>query len=163
MKKIVAVIVLVLSVGCFAYMNLLTSEDWEYLHKDNERPAITIPESKERYYNEWTCHLRENLSIEIVPVIYDEKEMGSVTIYAEEGQRVTEYALDPEPMEFSNLIKDKWTALITGTDEVCFVSAFLQNGSEGELRIVQRIKTQYGIWDWYEESESYEGPKRDDI
>ena len=66
-------------------------------------------------------------------------------------------------MEFSYEIENKWTSLITGTEEVCFVSAFLQDSPEGELRIVQRIKTHLGIWDWFEESENYKGTQRDDI
>lgn len=141
----------------------MTSEDWEYLQNDNTTPAITLPESGESYYNEWTCHLTENLEIEIVPVIYDEREMGSPTIIAKDSQRIIEYALDPEPMAFSNKILKKWTVLIQGTEEVCFVSAFLQSTPEGELRIVQRIKTHQGVWDWFEESENYKGPQRDDI
>lgn len=163
MKMIIIVTLLILSVGGGAYVGLLTSEDWAYLEEDNTRPAITFPESEESSYNEWTCHLAENLEIQMVPVIYNEIEMGSPTIYAKDSQRVIEYALDPEPMEFSYEIENKWTSLITGTEEVCLVSAFLQDSPEGEVRIVQRIKTHLGIWDWFEESENYKGPQRDDI
>lgn len=163
MKKICAVVLLILSVGCFAYINLLTSDDWEYLQNDNRSPAITIPESGNSYYNEWTCHLTENIEIELVSVIYNETEMGSPTIFAKDAKGIIEYALDPEPIEFSNLIINKWTALITGTEEVCFVSAFLQYLPEGEIRILQRIKTHQGKWDWFEESESHKGPERGDI
>lgn len=163
MKKVAAIIFLILSAGCFAYINLLTAEDWDYLQEDNARPAITIPGSGESFYNEWTCHVTEDLAIEVVQVVYNNKEMGSPTIFAEDGQKIIEYALDPEPMEFSNIIESRWKELITGTEEVCFVSAFLQNSPGSELRIVQRIKTQQDIWDWFEESANFRGPQRDDI
>ena len=80
---------LILSVGGGAYVGLLTSEDWAYLEEDNARPAITFPESEESYYNEWTCHFAENLEIKIAPVIYNEIEMGSPTIYAKDSSRLT--------------------------------------------------------------------------
>ena len=44
-----------------------------------------------------------------------------------------------------------------------FMQKILQDSPEGELRIVQRIKTHLGIWDWFEESENYKGTQRDDI
>lgn len=130
------------------------------MEKDNERPAITFPDSKEEYYNEWHCHSVEGLQFEIVPVTYRRKKMGSPTISAKINREIVEYALDPEPFKFSEIIMDKWRLLIDGVDEVCFVSSYLQDTPEGELRILQRIKTSNGIWDWFEESENYHDHQR---
>lgn len=160
MKKVFAVLLLVLSAGCFAYMNLLSEEDWLYLEKDNEHPAITLSDSGEEYYNEWNCHLGEELELEIVPVTYEGKRMGSPTISVEINNRTIEYALDPEPLKFSKIIIDKWKLLIDRAHEACFVSSFLQNTPDGELRIIQRIKSHKGIWDWYDESKNYQDLQR---
>ena len=160
MKKFVAAALVLLSLGSFAFMNLLTGEDWLYLEKDNERPAITFPDSNEEYYNEWHCHSVEDLELDIVPVTYDGKKMGSPSIIAKNDKGIVEYALDPEPLKFSQIIMDKWRFLFDGVDEACLVSSYLQDTPDGELRILQRIKTSKGLWDWFEESENFQGHQR---
>lgn len=163
MRKMVAVAFLLFSVGCFAYMNLLTSEDWQYLDEDNKHPAITFPNSNEEYYNEWQCHSVEDLELEMVPVTYQGKKMGSPTIFTKNDKGIVEYALDPEPLKFSEIIMNKWKLLIDDVEEVCLVSSYLQDTPEGELRILQRIKTSKGIWDWFKESENYHGYQRSNL
>lgn len=36
MKKFLVILLLTISVGCFAYKTLLNEEDWVYLEKDND-------------------------------------------------------------------------------------------------------------------------------
>ncbi len=96
MKKMVTILFLILSVGCFAYINLLIDEDWLYLENDNKTPAITLPDSNEEHYNEWSCYPTQDL--------IQKKKMGSPTIVVENDKGTIEYAFDPGPMVFSKII-----------------------------------------------------------
>jgi len=160
MKKVLLVLLLISSSFVFAWVAvndfeaLLIHGDWLDLEEDNLRPVITITGTNEEYYNEWDCYDSRELEVVSVEVTYrGEENYRSPTVYAYKNGKLIEFSLDPVPLANSKKVIKTWKNLIHDSISTCMKSAFLQNTSESELRIVDRIKTQNGVWDFYKDYE----------
>lgn len=156
MKKFVIALTFIIAttaacLACIPDRNfLLTDEDLEYTIEDNQRPAISIPETGERYFNEWRCMNARKITITTVENDYNGiKE--SPTLYAYYNGKNVEYATDPDINWNVEFMMDHWHNIIKSSEEVCIFSAYLQETPEGDLRYIERIKTEVGIWDRYDD------------
>jgi hypothetical protein len=152
MKKFVITFtfIIVTCAACLAcipdWRTILTGEDLEYTIEDNQRPAISIPETGEKYFNEWHCMNSREITITTVEIEYDGTK-ESPTLYANYNGKNIEYATDPDINWNVVFMMEHWRNIIKNSDEVCLFSAYLQETPDGDLRYIERIKTEVGIWD----------------
>jgi hypothetical protein len=152
MKKIFIsfLLITVTTAACLACIPsmkfLLTKEDLEYTMEDNQAPAISIPETGEKYFNEWHCMDANEITITTVEIDYDGIK-DSPTLYANYNGKDVEYATDPDINWNVDLMMNHWHHIIKNSKEVCIFSAYLQETPEGDLRYIERIKTERGVWD----------------
>ena len=142
--------IIITTAACLACIpdwgSLLTEEDLEDSIEDNQRPAISIPETGEKYFNEWHCLDASEITITTIEIDYNGVKQ-SPTLYAYYKGKNVEYATDPDINWNVEVMMDHWRNIIKNSEEVCIFSAYLQETPEGDLRYIERIKTEVGIWE----------------
>jgi hypothetical protein len=152
MKKFVIsfTFIIVTTAACLAFIpetnSLLTESDLEYTIVDNQRPAISLPETGKKYFNEWHCMNASDITITTIEIDYDGIKQ-SPTLFAHFNGKDVEYATDPDINWNVEVMLDHWQNIIKSSEEVCIFSVYLQETPDGDLRYIERIKTEVGIWD----------------
>ncbi len=154
-KKIILIILLpialILSILLLLFYgtnySVLEVKDLYMMLEDNKTPAITIPETKEEYFNKWQCFSVKDINITEAEVDYRGwRKVPSIDIKTK--KRSISFDIDPEKKWDNELVLRKWSNLISKERSVCIFGAFLQKEENGmELWYIQRIKTKRGYWD----------------
>jgi hypothetical protein len=149
-KKSLIIFFCIITTSAFAWIAnnenaILTEEDWQYTEEDNQHPAITKPETGEKYFNEWHCFKTNDIKITLVEIDYNGIKQ-SPTIYTSIDGKFVEYAIDPDINWDTDKVIAHWNDLIENDLDVCIFGVYLQETLDGELRYIERIKTHNGTW-----------------
>ena len=158
MKNVLILIFLIVTTSSFAWVSLdrdhasiLTEADWQYMEEDNQKPAITIPETGEEYYNKWHCFSSSDIELLFVEIYYD-KEKLSPTITTSNDGKYIEFAIDPDRDWDENKVMEYWKSLQRESPSICIFAVYLQETPNGELHYIERIKTLHATWDRNDET-----------
>jgi hypothetical protein len=114
--------------------------------KDNERPALSFPDTGKKYFNEWHCFESQSFQLLTSKINYDRLKDVPTLFYEEEDQRI-EFTIDPDVDWDIVKIMAFWKELLKKSKYTCLFSVHLQEGPEGEVRYIERLKTDEGFWD----------------
>ncbi len=127
--------------------SVLGPKDIFIMIKDNKEPAITIPETKEKYFNNWKCFAINNIEITESEVnYYGWHKVPSINVKTKKG--LMSFDIDPDIKWNNELVLKKWKELISSERSICIFGAFLQKENDGSsVWYIQRLKTKRGYWD----------------
>jgi hypothetical protein len=114
--------------------------------EDNKEPAITIPGTKEEYFNKWQCFDIKNIEIAEAEIDYNGRRIVPY-IQVNSGKHSLQFNVDPVINKDTKIIINKWKELIRDQKAVCIFAAYLQTDPDGaSVWYINKLKTKAGYW-----------------
>jgi hypothetical protein len=127
----------------------LNISDIKMMIEDNREPAITIPATKEQYFNKWKCFDVKSLEIDEAEIEYNGRQIVPY-IQVNSSNHSFQFNVDPVIHRGDHkIIINKWKELIRNQKSVCIFAAYLQTDPDGtSVWYISKIKTEAGYWDF---------------
>ena len=127
--------------------SVLGISDVKMMIEDNKSPAITIPATKEQYFNKWQCFDVKTIEISEAEIDYNEKRIVPY-IQVNSNKRSLQFNVDPVINWDKKVVINKWKELANNQKSICLFAAYLQTDPDGtSIWYIDRIKTKAGYWD----------------
>lgn len=134
--------------------SILTLEDFLYWRNGKQTQAISIPETGEKYYNEWKCFKLKNVKVSEVTLDYSSSPRILPILEVKDGKSIFEFDIDPTYNWNKDAVINKWTSLINNQEKICIFSAYLQKDPDlTSVWMISKIKTKNGYWNISEHSQ----------
>lgn len=156
-KTFIVIIILSLTSGMILFLlsnySILNLGDFVYWYKENMNPAISIPETGEKYYSKWQCFRLTDAKITEVTLDYATSPRILPIIELNDGSKKLEFDIDPNYNWNKDQVVKKWSDLIQKQEKICIFAAFLQKDPDlTSVWMIIKIKTSIGEWDISENS-----------
>jgi len=129
--------------------SVLNISDIKMMIEDNKSPAITIPTTKEQYFNKWQCFNVKSIEIAEAEIDHNGKQIVPY-IQVRLNKRSFQFNVDPVIHRGDQkVILNKWEKLIHNQKDICIFGAYLQRDPDGtSVWYISKIKTKAGYWDF---------------
>ncbi len=129
--------------------SVLNISDLKMMIRDNKDPAITIPSTREQYFNKWQCFSVKHIEIAEAKI---ELNKAQTVPYIQVSSNNHNFQFNVDPVIHrgdQKIIINKWKELIRNQKSVCIFAAYLQTDPDGtSVWYIGKIKTKAGYWDF---------------
>jgi hypothetical protein len=154
-KKIIcyttSIIILIIAVTAFIFLSsnysILRIDDIATMIENNKKPAITIPDRNEEYFNKWQCFDVKNIDITYGEIdIYGKRLVPYIQVNSK--KQSLQFNVDPSIHWNKDTVIKNWKELIENIKSICFLAAYLQTDPDSTtVWYIKRLKTKNGYWD----------------
>lgn len=128
--------------------SILAYEDILYRMEEKKHPAISIPSTGQKYFNEWKCFREENIKILEVTLDYTTAPRVLPALEAKVTGKALEFDIDPSYKWNKGVVIKKWNELTNKAEKICILAAYLQTDpDQTSVWMITKIKTNKGSWD----------------
>jgi hypothetical protein len=145
---VVLTIFLILS-GIFltSSYSILSLHDMAIAMEDTKTPAITIPNTNQKYFNKWQCFNIKKIKITDAEIEYGTKRNVPL-IDVKDDEQLFQFNVDPVIRWNKDAVIKKWSDLIQNQKTICIFSAYLQTDPDKtSVWYIKMLKTKKGYWD----------------
>ena len=140
---------LLILTGVFLTSNysIISVHDIAVAMEDNKTPAISIPNTNEKYFNKWQCFNIEKIQISDAEIEYGTRRNVPL-IEIKDGEQLIQFNVDPVIHWNKDAVVKKWSELIQNQKSICIFSAYLQTDPDKtSVWYIKMLKTKKGYWD----------------
>lgn len=129
--------------------SILEISDVKMMLEDNKKPAITIPSTREQYFNKWQCFNVKHIEIAEAKI---ELNKAQIVPYIQINSSNHKFQFNVDPAVHrgdQEVILKKWGKLTQNQKGICIFAAYLQTDPDGtSVWYIDKIKTKAGYWDF---------------